>query len=479
MKKKFILLPLIAACLYVTLSSYSEGPAITGSIDGTGAKGVTGCSCHSPIASAATTVSLQLYDATGTTLITGGYTGGTTYMIKMSGTQANLSLVSFGFQLAVVKAAGAGTSSAMTAGTMSAAPSGTQLYPLSSINIFVHYNGGSYAAVAGVVSGGVENYAESITWTAPVAGTGSVKIYGTINAVNGDHSDGAPDTWNNTSITITEAVSVLPITGTTTVCANATTPLSDATAGGTWSSNNTVVATVNSSGLVFGVSAGTATISYATGAGFVVTTVTVNPLAVAGTISGPTSVCAGATIRLSDVATGGTWSSDNLAAATVAAGGIVHGVAAGSANISYTVSNSCNAAVAVYAVTVNPLAVAGTITGGSSNICTGSSATFSDVAAGGVWSSSNTNIATVDPGGTVNGVTTGSVVISYTVTNLCNAATATTPVSVTSVASAGSITGLFTGLCGVFNNFIWMGYQVVHGAAQILIQLLLTRRAGR
>lgn len=70
---------------------------------------------------------------------------------------------------------------------------------------------------------------------------------------------------------------IAPITGTFTVCANSTVPLSDATTGGTWSSSNTTNATVGSStGIVTGVAAGTATISYTVGAtGYVTTVVTV------------------------------------------------------------------------------------------------------------------------------------------------------------------------------------------------------------
>ncbi|WP_193372059.1 Ig-like domain-containing protein, partial [Pedobacter agri] len=50
--------------------------------------------------------------------------------------------------------------------------------------------------------------------------------------------------------------------GTNTVCVGSTTQYSNSTSGGVWSSSNTAVATVNASGLVTGVSAGTATIIY-------------------------------------------------------------------------------------------------------------------------------------------------------------------------------------------------------------------------
>jgi hypothetical protein len=66
------------------------------------------------------------------------------------------------------------------------------------------------------------------------------------------------------------------ITGTTSICGSSTTTLSDATAGGTWSSSNSAVASVNStSGVVTGISNGTAVITYATTCGSTTTTVTV------------------------------------------------------------------------------------------------------------------------------------------------------------------------------------------------------------
>lgn len=60
-----------------------------------------------------------------------------------------------------------------------------------------------------------------------------------------------------------------------------------------------------------------------------------------GAISGADSVCPGLSITLTNTATGGTWSSSNTAVATVSASGVVTGVAAGSATISYFASNFC------------------------------------------------------------------------------------------------------------------------------------------
>jgi len=71
-----------------------------------------------------------------------------------------------------------------------------------------------------------------------------------------------------------------------------------------------------------------------------------------GIITGADSVCPGMTITLANTVAGGSWSSSNTALATVSAGGVVAGVAAGSVTISYTVTNFCMSTSATYSVRV-------------------------------------------------------------------------------------------------------------------------------
>jgi hypothetical protein len=92
---------------------------------------------------------------------------------------------------------------------------------------------------------------------------------------------------SNGSFTVTVTASIVaPITGTTTVCGGSSTTLATATTGGTWSSANTAIATVNANGVVTGVSAGTTNIIYTNSCGVTASAaVTVNALPGAPTVT--------------------------------------------------------------------------------------------------------------------------------------------------------------------------------------------------
>jgi gliding motility-associated-like protein len=145
--------------------------------------------------------------------------------------------------------------------------------------------------------------------------------------------------------------------------------------------------------------------------------VTVNPLPVVPAITGVQEICVGNSTVLSNTLSGGTWSSTNTAIATISANGTVTGIAAGTANIMYTVANAsgCNSSV-LSSIAVNALPSVSTIQGGSL-ICVGDSTLFSNQTQTGIWTSSNTNIAVVNANGMVKALSAGTVVISYTVSN--------------------------------------------------------------
>ena len=133
-----------------------------------------------------------------------------------------------------------------------------------------------------------------------------------------------------------------PITGSTTFCSGTTSAFSNLIGGGTWTSSNTAIATIDPlSGVATGVAAGVDTITYTTPSGCV-STVTIIVVSTTTPITGTTSVCEGATTALFNSSPGGTWSSSNTAVASIdAATGIVSGIATGTTTITYSISAGC------------------------------------------------------------------------------------------------------------------------------------------
>ncbi len=228
-------------------------------------------------------------------------------------------------------------------------------------------------------------------------------------------------TLNSFAITVNDLPAVQPITAvTTTVCVNSHITLIAATSGGTWSSSKPLIATVDASGVVTGVGAGIATISYKVTNlnncdSIVSIDVTVNALPVVAAISGASKVCVGDITPLTETTPGGIWSSGNDLLATVDASGLVTGVAAGTVTISYTVTNAEGCVTVVTkSITVNALPVVGAI-GGTLKVCVDGTTTLTNTSAGGVWTSSDNAIATITASGVVKGISGGTVTIYYTV----------------------------------------------------------------
>ena len=213
--------------------------------------------------------------------------------------------------------------------------------------------------------------------------------------------------------------------GNDSVCVGVNDTLTSACSGGTWHSASPAIATVDTaSGIVTGLSAGTAVISYHVSGVYYTTLVTVKALADPGTITGATRyVCLGSNITLTDAISGGTWSSSAPAFASVSTTGVVHGVANGSAIISYTVTNSCGAVSdtqAVFTDTVLPLPSSGSALPRPCGSGHSSSLVGLFAPPGGVFSAAYSVFGSVTSAGIfTSGASAGTITITYTVANGC------------------------------------------------------------
>ncbi len=197
----------------------------------------------------------------------------------------------------------------------------------------------------------------------------------------------------------TRVVTVNPqpsaITGSGTVCGSLTTALSSSPGGGTWTSSNTSLATVDpATGIVTGGASGNPTIVYTLPTGCSSSfPMTVNALSA---ITGTPSMCMSYTTVLADATPGGTWSSSTTGVATVNTTGVVTSVSIGTTTISYSIASTGCTATVLVAVTPPPSVYS--MTGGGS-YCSGTT------------------------GGVIVGLTGSNAGMSYTLFN------GTTPVS--------------------------------------------------
>jgi len=221
----------------------------------------------------------------------------------------------------------------------------------------------------------------------------------------------------------------------------------------TWSSSNTIAATVSSAGVVTGLAVGTSTITATSEGKSGTITVTIVPVPAGSVTVQPAtaSLVVGQTAPLSatvkdangTVVTDRTvvWSSSGPAA-SVSTGGVVTALAVGSATITATVEGKSGSST----VTVTPIAVGSvTLQPASGSIAVGQTTTpaitvkdangtvVTDRAV--AWSSSNSAIASVSSAGVVTGVAPGTATITAT----SEGKSGTFSVTVTA-AAVGSIT---------------------------------------
>ncbi len=248
-----------------------------------------------------------------------------------------------------------------------------------------------------------------------------------------------------------------PVTGSTSLCAGDTTTLYDTTTGGVWSSSNVAIVSVNSAtGLATGVGAGTASITYTTGSGYVIATLVVNSKPNVYTLSGGGSFCAGTAtiISLSNSTSGISYqlyNSGTITGTPLAGTGspldLGSVISAGTYSVIAT-NTGTGCVAAMGAVTVNTLTSPSAISF-SGPLCQGGAVTASNSVAGGAWASSNPTVATIGSLGVISVNSIGTAIISYTLAGTgCATATA-----VTVNAAPAAISGSY-GICAGASNVL-------------------------
>ena len=218
------------------------------------------------------------------------------------------------------------------------------------------------------------------------------------------------------------------IYGSVAVCIDSAITLTDSTAGGIWSIRDAHAGIAG--GVVTGLSGGVDTVTYAVtatcGTAYAHYYITIDSAApYPGIITGGDSICLGASVSLTDTVPSGIWTVANADAGVL--GGVVTGTSAGTDTIFYTVANACGPNTAYKAINIIGQPDAGIISG-TGGICAGTADSFTETVPGGFWISQDGNTAV--SGGAVTGISAGTDIIIYVVSNSCFSDSALYPVVV-------------------------------------------------
>jgi sugar lactone lactonase YvrE len=317
----------------------------------------------------------------------------------------------------------------------------------------------TWSVLSGPIHGSLSGFpATAVSTGAAVAPAGVV--YTPVSGYSGGDnfrvriSDGTDTAIIQVNLSVV-APSTISISGASNVCVGDTTsPFWVSTTGGTWSASNTNV-TIGTAGTVIGVAQGSVTISYSksTACGLIHATsaVTVNPLPQAQIVPSGSYVCKDAEVTWFGNPSGGYLSSTSGNVSMLSSGRI-RGINVGTALITYSFTNSCGVATDTATIQILAPADPGTLSGGGSG-CPGDTKVISATVPGGVWSTSDTAIATVDQSGVALIRAAGTAKISYTVTGVCGAVSAVTNVTGSSSPYTGYIIGMASQCMGKLVSF--------------------------
>ncbi|MBK7525353.1 MAG: hypothetical protein IPI53_14705 [Saprospiraceae bacterium] len=183
--------------------------------------------------------------------------------------------------------------------------------------------------------------------------------------------------------------------------------------GGTWTSTNPLVASINNNGYVTGLIPGTSRFMFTSSTtgctSYPSPEITVESISNT-VLSGPDQVCVGSNILLEADFQGGIWQTSNPSIAIVNNSGIVTGVAAGTIDIIYTlILGSC---VESTSKTISVLSKPVITFEGLTTACAGETTTLFP-SSGGIWTSSNNAIAAVNNQGLVTAIQEGTATFRF------------------------------------------------------------------
>ncbi|MFM2358927.1 MAG: hypothetical protein RLY16_920 [Bacteroidota bacterium] len=229
---------------------------------------------------------------------------------------------------------------------------------------------------------------------------------------------------------------------------------------------------------------GTATLTLTSSGGacsavFATKTQVVNALPVVAPITGGSpTVCVNGIAVFSNATPGGTWSVLNgTGSAVITSGGLLTGQVAGTVTVQYTVTSGLCSASSSTNITVLPLPVVEPIAGGATFVCLNATTpAFTNATPGGTWSVlDGTGSASISPSGILTGLSTGTVVVLYTVSNGDCTNEVAANVTVHPIPSVQPITDGAATVCidantVPFNNIIFGGtWSVIDGTGSASI----------
>lgn len=201
MRKKSLLFTATTAIIYLTISSYSGGPAHNGTGNMTGSPGSAGncTSCHSGGGGTTSgTIVVQLKSAGSSSVPVTSYIAGETYIVTITGGNPTAGLDDFGFQFTALKG-----SDNTAVGTYSNLGTTAQTFPSSNPTLVEHT--AAIPKTAGL-------YVVSFDWTAPATSVGAINMYAIINAVNKNSMQTGDKSSSTISLALVDKTSVATVT---------------------------------------------------------------------------------------------------------------------------------------------------------------------------------------------------------------------------------------------------------------------------